>query len=145
MDRSFLDEVNNAFDLQGADVRQLPALALAYIGDCVYELIVRTTLVEQGTVHVSDLSRKATALVRASAQAELFHTICEQLSEEETDVYKRGRNVKSSQKAKNSDIIDYRIATGLEALIGWLYMTGRQERAVSLIKVGLDAIGSEKK
>lgn len=137
MDRSFLDEVNNAFELQGADVRQLPALALAYIGDCVFELVVRTTLVEQGTVHVSELSRKATALVRASAQAKLFRVIEGQLTEEEMDAFKRGRNVKSSQKAKNADIVDYRIATGLEALIGWLYMTGKQERAIGLIKAGL--------
>lgn len=139
MDKTFLNEVNNAFELQGADVRQLPALALAYIGDCVYELVIRTTLVEQGTVHVSELSRKATALVRASAQAELFHAIEGQLTEEELDVFKRGRNVKTSQKAKNADIVDYRIATGLEALVGWLYMTGKQERLVALVKDGLAA------
>lgn len=132
------DEIIKALDLENKDVRTIPALTLAYLGDCIYELVVRTMLVERGILHVSELSKSATAYVKASSQCRMFRAVEEVLSEEETAVFKRGRNVKSSTKAKNSSITDYRIATGYETLMGYLYLSGRFDRILELVKIGCE-------
>lgn len=106
----------------------LPGLTLAYIGDAVYELWVRNYLVGQGHTKVNDLHRQAVRYVKASTQARLVERLQPILTEEEMDVLKRGRNAKSGHQPKNTEMIDYRMSTGLEALVGFLYLKGRQDR-----------------
>ncbi len=109
------------------DWRELPVSTLAYIGDAVYELYVRMALLKTGG-HSGDLHRKTVKLVKASAQAEAANRIMSQLSEAETAVYRRGRNNQPTSQSKNADPVDYRVATGLETLIGYLYLSAQEER-----------------
>ncbi len=124
--------------LPDTDIRTYSPLTLAFIGDGVYDLIMRTMIVERGNAPVNKLHKKVSNLVKAPAQMELFHRIEEKLTEEELAAYKRGRNAKSFTTAKNASITEYRIATGLEALIGYLYLTNRFSRILELIIMGLE-------
>lgn len=117
------------------------ALSLAYIGDCIYDLVIRTVLVTHDGGKNGSLHNKAKRIVNASAQADLLDAIEADLSEEEAKVYHRGRNAKNSSSAKNASIVAYRKATGLEALIGYLYLDGRYDRIVELMKLGLERTG----
>lgn len=112
-------------------------LALAYIGDAVYEIFIRTYVLKKGNAPVNKLHKAAREFVRASAQAQMYHLIEPQLREQEKDVLRRGRNAKSISAPKNGDIGEYRHATGLEALIGYLYIKGDIERINELIELGL--------
>lgn len=126
--------IRKAWSLPDTDIRSYSPLTLAYIGDAVYDLLIRTYVVETGNAPANKLHRSTIKLVKASAQAEHFQRIEDMLTEEEIAVYKRGRNAKSFSVAKNASIQDYRIATGLEALIGYLYLNGRTERLIELIR-----------
>ena len=127
--------------LKEMDPRTYSPLALAYIGDAVYELIVRTMVINHGSIQVNKMHKKSASLVNAGTQAEMILLILEELTEEETAVYKRGRNAKSVTTAKHATVVDYRTATGFEALCGYLYLTGRLERLVTLISHGFEKIG----
>lgn len=111
----------------------MPPLALAYIGDCVYELYVRERLLASGITSVRQLHDKAVNYVNAKGQAERLKKIMDLLTEEELDIIKRGRNAKSTTVPKNADVLDYRYATGLEALIGYLYLNGNVSRLMFLL------------
>lgn len=137
MDNDLLSRMIDRLGLDRKDVNAMPALTLAYLGDCIYELVIRTMLVEKGITHVSELNRAAVGLVRASAQKDMFFAIEDVLSEEEMSVFKRGRNVKSSSCPKNASVTDYHTATGFEALMGYLYLKGRYERLIELIGIGM--------
>ena len=128
------------FSLPEVDIKTYSPLTLAYIGDGVYELIIRTILVKEGNNQASKLHQKASKLVKASAQAFLLEAIKENLTEEELAVYKRGRNAHSPTMAKNATMADYRRATGFEALMGYLYLQKDWERMWMLVKQGLDAL-----
>ena len=132
---------NEALRLKEMDPRTYSPLALAYIGDAVYELIVRTMVINHGSIQVNKMHKKSASLVNAGTQAEMIRLILEELTEEETAVYKRGRNAKSVTTAKHATVVDYRAATGFEALCGYLYLTGRLERLVTLISHGFEKIG----
>lgn len=127
--------------LKNIDIRTYSPLSLAYIGDGVYELIIRTIIVNHGNCQVNKMHQKSSSLVKASAQAELIHLIMEELTAEELSVYKRGRNAKSATSAKNATITDYRTATGMEALIGYLYLTENTKRLIDLVELGLERMG----
>ena len=114
------------------DSQQLSGTALAYIGDAAFELLVRRKLLERGLTKPKDLNAAARAFVTASAQSAAVERLTPLLSEEETEIYKRGRNAHGVSAPKSSDAVSYRRATGLEALFGWLYLTGREERAKEL-------------
>ena len=129
--------VCTAFSLKEQDAKLYSPLTLAYIGDAVYEVIVRTILVEHGNAPVNVLHKQASKLVKAEAQADAYHRIKEQLTEEELSVFRRGRNAKSYTSAKNATIGDYRVATGFEALFGYWYLTGRTERMLAMAKAGM--------
>lgn len=124
-------------DLPDTDLKTYSPLTLAFIGDVVYDLIIRTLVVENGNAPVNKLHRKVSSLVKAPAQMELFHRIEDSLTEEELAVYKRGRNAKSFTSAKNASITEYRSATGFEALIGYLYLNNEFSRILDIIKAGL--------
>lgn len=125
--------IRKAWDLPDTDIKSYSGLTLAYIGDAIYELIIRTYIVEHGNAPVNKLHRQTVNFVKASAQAELYQTIKDMLTQEEMTIYKRGRNSKSYSSSKNTDIIEYRTATGVEALFGYLYLTGQIERMLELI------------
>ncbi len=119
------------------DPKELSPLALAYIGDAVYEMMVRTTVLTDGNMPVNRLHKRARDMVNAKAQAEFYYRIADSLTEEETAVFRRGRNAKSYTTPKNADLMDYRHATGVEAVFGYLYLAGRMERAVELFRMGM--------
>ena len=114
--------IQKEFELTPVDIRTYSPLTLAYIGDGVYELIIRTVLVEQGNLQPAKLHKKSSGLVKAAAQAAMIRGLEAQLTEEELSAYKRGRNAKAYHTAKNASVADYRTATGFEALMGWLYL-----------------------
>lgn len=134
------EQVIEVFGLKRQDVRQIPALTLAYLGDCIYELIIRTLLVEQGRCHVNDLNKRSSFYAKAPTQALMMHRIEELLTEEELSFYKRGRNTKSGSVAKSGTVAEYRTATGFEALMGFLYLEGRTERIFELVRIGISAL-----
>ena len=134
----FASAVQRAFLLEKQDIKSYSPLTLAYLGDAVYELIVRTMLVEKANMQVNKLHQKASSHVKASAQKDMIFAVLDLLTEEEMSIYKRGRNAKSFTSAKNATIGDYRIATGFEALIGYLYLLGKTERILELVKIGME-------
>lgn len=119
---------------EGNDPAGLPSLTLAYMGDVVFELMVRRHYLDKGVLKPGRLHKLTVGQVCASRQACLARQIQDFLSEDELLVYKRGRNAKSSHHAPNMSVTDYRRATGLEALIGYLYLCGRQDRLQWLIQ-----------
>ena len=129
--------IRDEFEIKKVDIRTLSPVALAYIGDGIYELIIRTIIVEQGSRAANQLHKIVTKFVNATTQANLAEAIWEILTEEEQAVYKRGRNAKVNTSAKNALITDYRKATGLEALMGYLYLKEEKERMLFLVKEGL--------
>lgn len=132
-----LEHFREIFGLQEPDIRTYSPLTLAYIGDAIYELVIRTILVEKGNAQVNKLHQRASKLVKASAQSEIIEKLKPYLTEEEMGIFKRGRNAKSYTMAKNATMSDYRRATGFEALMGYLYLTQRWERMLELVKMGL--------
>ncbi len=136
-------DIRNLFGLGHHAAGEYSPLTLAFIGDAVFDLYVRTYLVEQGNVQVNKLHKRKSEIVKAGTQKDLLFAISELLTEEEMAVYKRGRNAKSYTTAKNASVGDYRVATGLEALFGYLYLLARHDRALALLKAGFDALGIE--
>lgn len=126
------------FGLQQQDIRTYSPLTLAYIGDAIFELVVRTVLVDRRNTQPEKLHKAATKVVKAETQALMIEELKEELTEEELSVYKRGRNAKSATKAKNATISEYRRATGFEALMGYLYLKGDLERMIELIHRGVE-------
>ncbi|MFY9175152.1 MAG: ribonuclease III domain-containing protein [Peptococcia bacterium] len=116
------------------DPKECSSLVLAYIGDAVFELYVRMYLVAKGGVKVHNLNQDAANLVRASSQADFLRRLEPVLSEEEKDIARRGRNAKSGTVPKNADLQQYRIATGFEALIGYLFLDKQEERLQYLLE-----------
>ena len=132
-----LKYLKEAFSLPEQDIRSFSPLTLAYIGDGVYELVIRTVLVQRGNRKASRLHEEASRLVKASAQSEILRRIEPHLTEEELSVYKRGRNAHSPTMAKHASMSDYRRATGFEALIGYLYLKEDLRRIVDLVRLGI--------
>lgn len=130
--------IGSFFGIEGKDIRSFSPLTLAYIGDAVYEIVIRTIIVEKGNAPVNKLHHKASSLVKAVAQKEAMEKILPLLTKEEEAIYKRGRNAKSYTSAKNASVIDYRIATGFEALMGFLYLMERNERMLELVKIAVN-------
>lgn len=117
------------------DVNKISMLGLAHVGDAVYELLYRSKLCTDGHTAVAEMHRMTVAFVRAEAQAEAAAKLLPVLTPDETSVYKRGRNAKVNSVPHNADIGQYHAATGLEALLGWLYLLGRTERINELFNI----------
>ncbi len=132
----FIDEMKAHMPvINSVDIRSVPPLTLAYIGDTVMDLMIRTYFATSTHEVVSKLNNRAVGLVRASAQARLLGVMDPFLTDEEKDIVRRGRNAKSSTMPKNADVNDYRLATGLEALLGYLFVMGRTGRISELFAV----------
>ena len=121
----------------------LPALVLAYVGDAVYELAVRSLLVAEGSVKVRRLHQEAVGYVNASAQAEALRILEGCLTEEEAAVVRRGRNTKSAHTPRNAGVIDYRHSTALECLIGYLFLNGNGQRLEEILEIVLSVAKHE--
>jgi len=115
------------------NLREVSPLVLAYIGDAVFELLVRTHIVSAGQRRMKDIHLDTVELVKAENQARVIRQIIDELSEEEQDMVRRGRNTRSTPP-KNADLQAYRMSTGFEALIGYLYLKGDKERLLYLVK-----------
>ena len=132
-----LIQLKELFHLEDQDLRSYSPLTLAYIGDGVYELIIRTILVKKGNCPVNRLHKKASSLVKAGAQSAIMEVIEEELTPEELSVYRRGRNAHSQTMAKHATMADYRRATGFEALMGYLYLKEDYTRILTLVRMGI--------
>jgi ribonuclease-3 family protein len=128
-----------AFHLPHKEVSQMNPVVLAYMGDVVFELVVRQYLISLPNQKPHHLHREATGMVSAKAQRRLLERLQPMLTEEEADVVRRGRNSKSGAPPKNADVADYRQATALECLIGYLYYQGKLERIGELLNAAIDA------
>lgn len=132
-----LIQLKELFHLEDQDLRSYSPLTLAYIGDGVYELIIRTILVKKGNCPVNRLHKKSSSLVKAGAQSAIMEVIEEELTPEELSVYRRGRNAHSPTMAKHATMADYRRATGFEALMGYLYLKEDYTRMLTLVRMGI--------
>lgn len=140
---TILEAIKREFACKDVDIRTYSPLTLAYIGDAIFDLVIRTIVVERGNRSANNLHKKTVTYVNARVQAKMIDALEEELTEEEQAVYHRGRNAKSYTSAKNASIIEYRKATGLEALCGYLYLQGEQERMLTLIKTALVRLGMD--
>ena len=138
---SLLSLLKRDFGLQEVDLRTYSPLTLAFVGDCIYDLILRTVIVERHNASPNQLHREKSRLAKASAQAQMAEALQPHLTPEEAAVYRRGRNAKSHTTAKNASVLDYRKATGLEALYGYLYLSGQEERLLALLRLSLADLG----
>ena len=134
---SYMQEV---FQMKEVDVNSYSPLTLAYLGDSIYDLIIKSLVINQGNRQVNKLHKETSMYVQASTQSLMMRAMQEELTEEEHAVYKRGRNAKSVSPAKNQSITDYRRATGFEALLGYLYLKKEWKRMLDLVKIGLDSL-----
>ena len=138
---SYMQEI---FQMEEVDISSYSPLTLAYIGDSIYDLIIKTLVINQGNKQVNKLHQDTSSLVNASVQSRMMRTMQEHLTEEEHAIYKRGRNAKSVSPAKNQSVTDYRRATGFEALLGYLYLKKDWKRMLDLVKIGLDSLKQSK-
>jgi len=135
---SLLTKLKKEFDCKEVDIKTYSPLTLAFVGDCVFDLYIRTILVARGNSRPESLHKHKSKIVKAAAQAQMAESLSEILTTEEADVYRRGRNAKSFSTAKNASVGDYRKATGFEALIGYLYLTDREDRIIELVKKAIE-------
>lgn len=129
--------IRQQFGLKEVDIRTYSPLALAYIGDGIFDLVIRSVVVGRGNTKANELHHRTSHIVTARTQARLIDGLLPKLTDEEADIYRRGRNAHSPTMAKNASMSEYRKATGLEALFGYLYLTGRFDRILVLVKEGL--------
>ncbi|SES77276.1 MULTISPECIES: Mini-ribonuclease 3 [Pseudobutyrivibrio] len=131
---------NEQFGIEQKDIRTYSPLTLAYIGDAVFDIIIRSILVNKGNTPVNKLHQRASQVVKAQTQAAMVLALMDQLTEAESDWYRRGRNSKPHTKAKNASTMDYLEATGFEAVLGYLYLTGDMDRICELVTRGVEAV-----
>ena len=125
----FYEHIRDVLEIPEPDTDSCSPLVLAYIGDCIYDLIIKSMVVGRGNKQVQRLHEETSSYVQASAQSQMMRTI-----------YRRGRNTRSVSAAKNQTITDYRRATGFEALLGYLFLKKRYARLMEIVKIGLDSL-----
>lgn len=135
--------IKEQFGIKDVDIRTYSPLTLAYIGDGIFDIVIRSVVVGKGNTKASQLHKHTSSIVKAHTQAVMIEALEPHLPKEEADIYRRGRNAKSPTMAKNATMADYRKATGLEALMGYLYLSDDFERVVELTKLGVQLIGIE--
>ncbi|MBP5495303.1 MAG: ribonuclease III [Lachnospiraceae bacterium] len=133
-------KIKEQFDIKDTDINTYNPLTLAFIGDSVYETIVRTIVVTKGNKSVNALAKDKNKLVNAKTQSRIAEILTDYYTEEEADIYRRGKNAKTANHSKSAAYSEYHRATGLEAVFGYLYLTGNLERCIELLKTALDKI-----
>lgn len=141
MASSLNEYLNDKFNIEPKDIRTYSPLTLAYIGDSIYDVVIRSILVNKGNTPVNKLHQRASQIVKATTQAQMILALMDELTEEEADWYRRGRNSKPHTKAKNASTMDYLEATGFETVMGYLYLTGDMDRICELVTSGISLIG----
>ena len=131
IEKPILLTVNEIFNSKEVRPNEYSPLALAFIGDSVFDLVIKSVIVEKANCQVNKLQNKTSKIVRATTQALIVDALKDELSEEEANIYRRGRNAKPYTKAKNASYSEYCKATGLEALVGYLYLKGDTERLIA--------------
>lgn len=134
------EKILREFKIKKQDISTYSPLTLAYIGDGIYEIVIRSLVVGHGNGQVNKLHKKSSSLVKAETQSKIIKLLMDELTEEEVHVFKRGRNAHSFTSAKNASSADYHMATGFEAVMGYLYMEGRMQRIFELVERGLEKI-----
>ena len=127
--------IKEQFGISEVDIRTYSPLTLAYIGDGIFDLVIRSVVVGKGNTRAGELHKRTSQIVKAHTQAEMIEKLLPMLTEEEAEVYRRGRNAKSPTMAKNATMSDYR-----KALMGYLYLKDEFERLVELVKTGVDEL-----
>ena len=122
------------------ELRSLNPIKLAYVGDAIYELYIRTYILDKFNLKIKDINKKCITYVKATAQAQIVNHIIPMLNEEEQSIIKKGRNAPIHSYPKNTSIIEYKMATGYEALLGYLYLDGNTERIEEIITAGINFI-----
>ncbi|MCM1044696.1 MAG: ribonuclease III [Candidatus Gastranaerophilales bacterium] len=135
---SLLQGIRKVFACREKDIKSYSPLTFAYIGDAVYDLVIRSVVVERANRSNRDLHGMTTKYVKAPAQAAMIQALQAELTPEEALIYKRGCNAKPSSVAKNATAGEYRRATGYEALLGYLYLTDQTDRILELIRRGIE-------
>lgn len=138
---SLLKQIQGTFPGKKQDIRQYSPLTLAYVGDAVYDLIIRTAVAGQANRPANALHHSTIKYVSAGAQARIAAALMDMLTEEERSVYNRGKNSKPHTTAKNATLAEYMKATGFEAVLGYLYLSDRMERVLELVKEGIGRAG----
>lgn len=141
--QELFDQIIENFGKEKQDTNLLSPLNLAYIGDAIYEVVIRTIVLEEGNAPVNKLNAKARELVKAKSQAVFMQRLLSAnlLTQKELSIYKRGRNAKSNTSAKNASLQDYHTATGFEALLGYFYLEGQMERLLEIVKQAIELAG----
>lgn len=137
-DISMLGQIHETFGESDVDIKTYSPLTLAYIGDAVFEIIIRTLIVEKGQRAAQTLHKHTTRIVCASTQATIAEAVYDSLTQKEQDVYRRGKNTKIHSSAKNASLSDYRKATGFEALCGYLFLNNDTKRITEIVKLGIE-------
>lgn len=140
---SLIREIHNEFGEKQTDIRSYSPLTLAYIGDAIFEMVIRTLIVEKGQKAANTLHKHTTKIVCAGTQAALVEALFDEMTQQEQDIYRRGKNTKINSSAKNASLSDYRKATGFEAVCGYLYLTDQTKRIVELVRMGLEKLEIE--
>lgn len=135
---SLLEQIHETFGASSVDIRTYSPLTLAYIGDAIFEMIIRTLIVENGQRAAQTLHKHTTKIVCAPTQAAIAEAVYDNLTEKEQDIYRRGKNTKINSSAKNSSLSDYRKATGFEALCGYLFLNNETKRITEIVKLGIE-------
>ncbi|MBR6384008.1 MAG: ribonuclease III [Lachnospiraceae bacterium] len=134
------EKIKEQFDIKDTDINTYNPLTLAFIGDSVYEIIVRTMVISKGNKSVNALAKDKNRLVNAKTQSRIAEILTEYYTEEEADIYRRGKNAKTANHSKSAAYSEYHRATGLEAVFGYLYLTGNLDRCLELLKTALEKI-----
>ena len=138
MEKSLNQQIKDIFAIADVDIRTYSPLTLAYIGDGIFDVVIRSIVVGRGNTPVNQLHHKTSHIVKAHSQAMMAEVLLDEMTDTEKDIYRRGRNAKSHTMAKNVTVMDYRSATGFEALMGYLYLTDAMDRILELVSIALD-------
>ena len=138
MVEEIFEKISQELPVKPGDINSYSPLALAYVGDAVYELYIRTLLLSRGNAPVHKLHRQSVAFVKAKAQSDIVHKLMERLDPVEQDVVRRGRNAKSGTIPKNADVADYKYATGFETLLGYLYIKQDFARLLEVLRISVE-------
>ena len=133
MEKKINSYIKEQFSIGEVDIKTYSPLTLAYIGDGIFDLVIRTIVVGKGNTKANQLHQHTSHIVKAASQAKMIDALEDDLTEEEADIYRRGRNAKSPTMAKNASMVDYRKATGFEALLGALHHSGNHDRIHELL------------
>ncbi|MCR5278102.1 MAG: ribonuclease III [Lachnospiraceae bacterium] len=134
------DEIKASFGLNDTEPEQVAPLILAHLGDCVYEIVVRTVIDTRTNRQINKIHNEIIKYVSAGAQSKIITALIPELTEEELAIFHKGKNTHTNSFPKNGTKADYHRATGFEALVGYLYLKGRTERMLELVKKGMESI-----